>query len=317
MKTNLAKIAAFGLTAGALLLSACGDRTRNVTLPEAPDAAIQTVVREFSQGNGGILWQAMPASYQNDVNELVQLAGSKLDAEVYNKGFALIGRFAEVAEKQKNFVLNSAMAQSDAEQRAKIEEAYPSIIGFFNTLAESEIATLDGVKSFNGAAFFENTVSKIADHGREISKLSDDSTEALNKYQNATVKAIEVSDTEATLEMTVPGEMSQTEKFTKVESRWVPAEMARDWATETEKVRTQLNAITPQKIAQNKPQVLGAYAMIEGVLAQIEAAETQEQFDQAVQGAMMPFMGLMMMGQGFGNSQPNSTPAPTPNGTNR
>ena len=42
--------------------------------------------------------------------------------------------------------------------------------------------------------------------------------------------------------------------------------------------------------------------MVEGILTQIEVAETQEQFDQALQGAMMPLMGLMMMQQGMGGS---------------
>ena len=48
--------------------------------------------------------------------------------------------------------------------------------------------------------------------------------------------------------------------------------------------------------------------MVEGVLTQIEAAETQEQFDQALQGAMMPLMGIMMMGQGMGAPAAPVTP---------
>jgi len=51
--------------------------------------------------------------------------------------------------------------------------------------------------------------------------------------------------------------------------------------------------------------------MFEGILTQIEAAETQEQFDQALQGAMMPIMGLMMMQGGMGGgSEPAMPVAP-------
>jgi hypothetical protein len=67
--------------------------------------------------------------------------------------------------------------------------------------------------------------------------------------------------------------------------------------------KAQLEAITPEQITQNKPQILGALTMFESVLLQIEAAETQEQFDQALQGAMMPIMGLIMMQQGMGGGQ--------------
>ena len=83
---SISKKIALGLTAGALLLTGCGKKAEEaaaVTIPDAPDAAIQTVITEFAKGNGGILWQAMPASYQSDVNTLAQLAGSKIDPEVY------------------------------------------------------------------------------------------------------------------------------------------------------------------------------------------------------------------------------------------
>jgi len=53
-------------------------------------------------------------------------------------------------------------------------------------------------------------------------------------------------------------------------------------------------------MAAQKPQIMGVLTMIDGVLTQIAAAETQEQFDQSLKGAMMPIMGLIMMGQGMG-----------------
>jgi hypothetical protein len=56
--------------------------------------------------------------------------------------------------------------------------------------------------------------------------------------------------------------------------------------------------------------MMGVLTMIDGVLAQIAAAETQEQFDQSLKGAMMPLMGLMMMGQGMGGSAAPAAPMP-------
>ena len=50
-------------------------------------------------------------------------------------------------------------------------------------------------------------------------------------------------------------------------------------------------------MAEQKPQLMNIFVMIDAVLSQLEAAETQAQFDQAVKGAMMPLMGIMMMGQ--------------------
>ena len=82
----------------------------------------------------------------------------------------------------------------------------------------------------------------------------------------------------------------------------MPSEMASDWAAKIAEATAELEATSMQDIAANKPQMMGVLTMIDGVLAQIAAAETQEQFDQSLKGAMMPLMGLMMMGQGMGGS---------------
>ena len=42
---------------------------------------------------------------------------------------------------------------------------------------------------------------------------------------------------------------------------------------------------------------MGMITIVDGILTQLEKAETQEQFDQALQGAMMPIGILMMQGK--------------------
>ena len=166
MTFPISKTLALGLTASALIFTACGKQSEEaatpagVTIPDAPDAAIQTVITEFAQGNGGILWQAMPGSYQSDVTTLAQLAGSKIDPELYDKSFAVIARLAEVVEKQQAFILGSSfMEDRSVEELAQLEAALPSVIGIVNTIATSELASTNGLLAFDGQAFFDTTVS--------------------------------------------------------------------------------------------------------------------------------------------------------------
>lgn len=293
----------------ALLMTACGGSEEaapgEVTIPDAPDAAIRTIASELEKGNGGILWKAMPASYQTDINSIAQLAGNKVDAELYNKSFALVDRLADVVDKQKQFILNTELGgQQPEEQIAKVEAAWPSIIGFVNTITDSPVASVEGLQAFDGQKFFDTTVSDLAGYMTDLAALSDEP----NPLQFGTVKLLESSEDTALLEMTTPEGNVETEEFTKVEGRWVPTEMATEWGASMAEAKAQLEAISPEQIAQNKPQIMGVLTMAEGILTQLEAAETQEQFDQALQGAMMPLMGLMMMQQGMG--APQGAPAP-------
>lgn len=317
MKMSTPKIFVFALFASALFITACGKQegpeaeetaeetaeAEAVKIPDSPDKAVQFIALELAKGNGAVLWQAMPATYQGDVNSIAQLAGRKIDAEIYDRIFATLDHASKVLDQQKEFVLGSSMLpeQSDEAAAAQMREAWPSITNLIETLTSSPLASAEGLRSFDGAAFFEGTVSNLLADVDALAQLDPELEQSLlASLSEIQVKLMEGSDTQALLEMSMPGEEVETETFVKFEDRWVPQEMAMEWSEQIADARTQLEAIDPAQLAKQKPQILGVFTMFDGVLAQLEAAKTQEQFDQAVQGAMMPIMGLMMMGQGMG-----------------
>ncbi len=312
LKHSFAAAALCGL---ALFFTACGKEpavteATSAAAPEAfdlsllsgpPDVAIESITKAVGEGNGLVLWQAMPSSYQSDVTSIVQLAGQKTDAELYDAFFATINRLVAVADQQKEFVFNTSLGgERDPEDTAKLRQAWPSIASIVNTLGSSSIASSAGLQNFEGSAFFETTVSGILKEIEGISKLSEDSEMAVfSSIKEAAISVVESTDTTATLLMKLPDGSEENERFVKVDDRWVPEEMAANWSAQISEARNNLEAIDPEEFAAQKPMYLSVFAMIDGVLAQIEAAQTQEQFDLALQGAMMPIMGMLMMG-GFG-----------------
>jgi hypothetical protein len=313
MTFSISKKITLGLAASVLLLNGCGKKAEvaaAVTIPDAPDAAIQTVINEFAKGNGGIIWQAMPTSYQTDVSYLLHLAGSKIDPELYDKSFATIARLAEVIDQQQALMLNSSFMQGrSAEEMAQLEAALPSIVGLLGAITSSELASSTGLLNFNGQDFFDTTVSQFIQYAETLGQLAGEES-MLSNYMNTVVTVVEADDLQATLLTTVPGKEPVEQAFSKVEQRWVPSEMASDWVAKIAEATAELEATSMQDIAANKPQIMSVLTMIDGVLAQIAAAETQEQFDQSLKGAMMPLMGLMMMGQGMGGSAAPAAPMP-------
>jgi len=320
MTTQAIKILALPLLVGTLLFTACGEKSgapaeaAETKIPDAPDEAMQMIAREIADANGAILWRAMPGSYQSDVTSIARLAGTKIDPDIYNKVFSTVNRVATVLDKQKEFVFNTSLGGEgpDEEQVARMRAAWPSIMDLVNELTTSSLSSAEGLQSFEGEAFFRNTVSGVLANVDALTKLQPDGEMLLSDLKEASFKYLEGSGSEATLEMSVPGQETETRTFVKVEDRWVPQDMAQTWAADMAQARSQLEAIDPKALEKQKPQILGVFAMIDGVLTQIEAAETQQQFDQALQGAMMPIMGLMMMGQGMGGagSAPQMPAAP-------
>jgi hypothetical protein len=84
-----------------------------------------------------------------------------------------------------------------------------------------------------------------------------------------------------------------------VEGRWLDEDIVNSWAEGVALAKANLIALTPDVVAENKQQVLATYSVVDGILANLLNAKTQEQFDLALAGAMGPLMGLMMMGEGL------------------
>jgi hypothetical protein len=240
----------------------------------------------------------MPTSYQTDINAIAQLAGSKVDPEIYDKSFGLFGRFAEVADKQKSFILNTKLGgELAAEQIAEIEAAWPSIIGSIQTIVTSSISSSAGLRAFDGQGFSEQTLPALFKYSNDLAAISKEEN-PFGSLEFDRLKTIENADTAAVIEITFTNGDVETEDFIKVENRWVPTEMATNWSTQIADTEKKLEAISSEEMAKNKPQIMGVITMLDGILTQLEKAETQEQFDQALRGAMMPIGMLIMQGMG-------------------
>ena len=296
----------------ALFFTACGAgiSSTTVTIPDEPSTAMQTIADEVIAGNYSILWHAMPTSYQTDINAIARLAGSIVDPEIYDKSFGLFGRFAEVADKQKLFILNTSLvSEQPAEQIAEIEATWPSIIGFVQTIVTSSISSSAGLRAFDGQVFSEETLPELFKYSNDLAAISNEEN-PFGSLQFGSLKTVESTDTTAVLEITFASGDVKAVDFTKVENRWVPAEIAINWSTEMAAAKKQLQAISSEEIAKNKPQLMGMITMLDGILTQLNTTKTQEQFDQVLQGAMIPIGLLVMQSMGEGIGAPAKPAAP-------
>lgn len=292
------------LASAVAVFTGCGGGADPEAYPDAPDKAIESVLQQFGEGDGGALWRAMPESYQKDINETVRMFGERMDKEVYDKSFDLIGRVGTVAEKQREFLLNGQFAPSDESERERMRKALPVVADFLRSLAGSTLGSTAGLVAFDGKAFFSETVSDWTNFAEKLSELSGDRIQAdYGDFREATVSLVDGTESEATLRLDYGESEPEEVRFTRVGDRWVPERMAAEWEEEMRRMKEQIEQMEQKVLEENKPRILNTLTMFDSVLEQIEAAETQQEFDQAVQGAMMPVMGLMMMGQGMGGGE--------------
>jgi len=301
-----------------------------VEIPATPDGAIVAVSQALADGNPRGVWDALPASYQSDVNGLIHEYAETTDPLMWDKGFGIAGRIAGVLRDKKDFIFNSPMMA----QNPKKDEAaqnWDAVVGVLNTILESDITKRDKLMSLDLGRFLGTTGAELLADFESLAALAPTNkwAEGVAKLRGVTAKVLNTTDGVAEVEVTAPGETNKVEKFVQIENRWIPEEMAADWEGMMQSARTNLAGMKQQQQQVNM-QTMMIMGMVEGVLAQFENAQSQQEFDMAAQGifGMMTGMaggpggpgvpggppGQMSPGQmppGF--PPPSGTPPPTPN----
>tara|TARA_B100000678_G_C17871820_1_gene367623 strand:+ start:96 stop:575 length:480 start_codon:yes stop_codon:yes gene_type:complete len=71
---------------------------------EGPESLITAPIQALEENNPKLIWEMLPASYQKDLNELVQTFANEMDAELWDAGFELAGSIGELLRTKKDLV---------------------------------------------------------------------------------------------------------------------------------------------------------------------------------------------------------------------
>jgi hypothetical protein len=268
-------------------------------LPDSPDGTVKAVLQGLADQHPEILWQALPPSYQKDINDLTHAFANKMDPEVWSAAFALGLKTAEVLGSQKQYIFGSSLMDAAGEEKAEIEGNWDAAVALMKDFFSSDVANLETLKTINWERFLSTTGAEIAARAATIStEKSDDGDyeDAIALLRKTTVELVSRDGDHATVKVTAPDEEPEEVSLTQVEGRWVPSDMADEWDEHMAEAREGIEQITAEQITENKVQAMGFFGMADAMLDQLAAAGSQEEFDETVQGILGPFMG---MGEGL------------------
>lgn len=273
------------LVAGAMIVSFAAP----VRAETAADT-VNGVVTELAKGNPKAVWDAMPASYQKDVTEIIHLAAGKVDPGVMTKMQGLMGKTTNLLKTKKAFILNSPMLADAGPEIAELEKNWDGMVGLAQTLVDSDLMKIEKLKTMDPGAFLGTTGTKLMTQIQVLAKAS--GTDMLATIGQA--KATHKADTEngnAIVTMSHPDERDEDLEFTKVDGKWVPADMAKEWDAQMAAAKAEIANINPEQQQQQNMQAIMMMTMVETVVDQLAVAKTQEEFD-ATLGALLGGFGL-------------------------
>ena len=308
---------------------------------EGPESLITAPIKALEENNPKLIWDMLPASYQKDLNELVQTFANEMDAELWDAGAALIGDTGKFFIENKDLFAEWAIMVSGEDiQISEMTPGFEMLGKFCEKLVISDFGRLDKLKKVD----LGNVANTL---GREMMTLMEDVGKATGETDpfglellrgikvevvsedgdNATIKVSglpEIPDLGNLLELPdglppgLPGlpdtgeipfaNFSEFEngelEVVKVEGKWIPKEAAEAWKEVVKIAKEELQGGFDIP-AEDKQQALTVINITRAFYnnKNIKKAETAEQFQIALsQGMEQAVMQVMMGGSSLGNA---------------
>ena len=298
MKNTIFRLAVASLIViAALGCARNADSIDNVfTIPDSPEGTVLAFAETVRDDHAEDIWKFFPESYQRDINEITTTFAEKMDPAVYDQAFAIVMRAIEVLDDRKEIILASETFKSTGANADEIRKGLSNTQFFTDTLKASQIATLAGLGSVDWEQFLATTGNTLIKHAKTIK--AEGGENPLNDLDSLKVETVAIADDRATLRISSDKHEPEDVEMVRVESRWIPAEMADEWAKGMEEARQGLAEITPETMVAQKTQIMMFFGMANGLIEQIASLQTPEEFDAAIGPMLAPFLGGMSMDMG-------------------
>ncbi len=283
------------------MIAACGGQAIATAdqIPSSPDGAVRFVAEKVADGHPEVVWEALPKSYQTDINDLTHLFATKVDKEVWDKSFSVLRKTTVVLQDKKDLFLGSKLVAMAEDNQDDIAENWDTATVVLSTLVNSDLGNLESLKTIDWGRFMATTGAQLMQVAKEASAATENNDyedDFLAKVEGLKVEVLENGAGMATLKISAPDEEPKEVRMSQVEGRWVPSDMAQEWNKNVAEAHAKLEAITPETVAQQKMQIMMMVGMAEAFVDQVAQANSSEELDQMLQGLLGGLLGGAMGG---------------------
>ncbi len=276
-----------------LLISGCANNAPSASappaIPDSPDGTVVAIAENLATYHPEILWEALPESYRNDINQVTQTFAAKMDPEIYDRSLALVGRAVEVLQQKQDLILASNSAAALPAETTKVEMGMTSGLAVMQMILGSEISTLEGLGTVDWQQFLSTTGSQVLEYADSVE--AEEGEDPFAEINSLTVETVEATDETAILRISSANQEPEEVEMVRVEGRWVPQDLAEEWDANVANALATLEELTPERMEELKGQAAFGLAMAEGIIEQVAAVESAEEFDALVGPMIQAVMG--------------------------
>ena len=289
-----------------------------------PDGTIKYVANGLADNKPQVLWEAMPASYKQTLNEELKKSMANTDPEVHAKSVAVLQKLTGVLRDKKPLIIETVNGLSQGSGGGlppELTDNWDDIVGLLDILTKGNMADMDWVQNPNLGDMLADEGSKIMaisglekllDKGLQenVDKGPKSMMEVREGLRNIEVIIVNQTDSEATLKVIskeLSGDADDVESgefvMVRTEERWLPKEMVDAWDEGIDELKKEIQREIPissmaerKMTEEEKNQILALLDVVDQALDSANEATNSQELTAAVMGAAGGVMGAAMAG---------------------
>ena len=289
-----------------------------------PDGTIKYVANGLADNKPQVLWEALPASYKQTLNDELKKSMVNADPEIHSKSVAILQKLSGVLKSKKDMIIQAAneaaqQVGGDGGLPPELTDNWDDILGVLDILTSGKMADIAWVQNPDVGSFLADEGAKIMalsalerliDKGMQEdqqSKGPKSLAEIRTGLKNLEVEVISEAESEATLKLVsqsiIEGGESEEIKMVRMEERWLPKDMVDDWDAVIKDIKetTPLGSLTEKKMTEEeKKQVMAMLDTVDQALDKAGQANTGQELMTSVMEAAGSVSGTMAAQSGTG-----------------
>ena len=290
-----------------------------------PDGTIKYVLNGLADNKPEVLWEALPAKYQQLIHDEIKKSGASVDAEIQTKTIDVLKKATGVLKNKKTLIIETVQAMSGGQGEGlppELTDNWDDVVSLLEIVVNSKSMTPEWLKDPDiGAVLKEDggklmsspAFEKLINMGLKEDADPDapkDLAEFRKWIKSVDVTLVSSTETTAKVKLSLTrGESVETQEIdmVKMEDRWLPKEMAEDIVPVITDIKKgmpmgQVLGSDAQMSDQQKAQLLGFLNTVDKALDTINNAADSNELMAAVGQMMGGALGQQLAGleQAFG-----------------
>ncbi len=141
-----------------------GGPVDELAIPDTPDGTVRVVLDGLVQHHPEVVWNALPASYKEDVSDLSRELADTVDPAVFDRAVAVARKGAVVLQRKKDLILSSRYLEQSPVDAATVDAFWEASIHMLDTLLASDLVDLSTLRELDGKVLLATTGSALMDY---------------------------------------------------------------------------------------------------------------------------------------------------------